>query len=353
MPQPHLLRRPLSSAWRRAWVFAASAFLASASSLMAQPTPAPQARAALNLASTPWPPLADVSGRARFALDLVEEALKRIGVNATTTIIPDGTLTPALLARQFAGSPALWRDAERERTLLFSEPYLENRLMLVGRAGTDVSATSIVTLAGKRLALVEGYSYGEVLANAPTVTVVGARTVEESVEKVLSGAADYTLLEELVVEYLVENYPKEVGTRLAIGITPLLKRTLHLALRRDIPDAQSIITRFNATLPTMIADRSYHRLLHIQWLETDIDGDGSTEFVPSENSVTASAPSRAYQLFTPTATGNSATPPESKHFYIGGTMYEDWARVPNAMKVKAEGAPAPFSAGGSIFTIRW
>ena len=328
------------------------ALMAAASNLLAQNAPATPASAPLTLASTPWPPLTDATGRARFALDLVEEALKRIGVSATTTIIPEGSLTPALINRQFSGSAALWRDAERERTLLFSEPYLENRLMLVGRSGSDVSATSFAALAGKRLALVQGYSYGDSLTNVPTVTVVPARTIEESIEQVLSGAADYALIEELVIEYLVENYPKEVGTRLALGIMPLLKRTLHLALRRDLPDAQAIITRFNAVLPTMIADRSYHRLLHIQWLETDIDGDGSTEFMPSDNSVSASAPSRAYQLFTPTA-GKSSTPPESKHFYIGGTMYEDWARVPNAMKVKAEGAPAPFSAGGSIFTIRW
>jgi polar amino acid transport system substrate-binding protein len=353
MPQQHPFHRSRSRTWRRASALAVWVTMASASSLLAQNAPAARARATLTLASTPWPPLTDAAGRTRLALDLVEEALKRIGVTATTTIIPEGSLTPALLKRQFAGSAALWRDAERERTLLFSEPYLENRLMLVGRAGSDVSATSVAALAGKRLALVQGYAYGDSVTDSPTVTIVPARTIEESVEQVLSGAADYALIEELVIEQLVENYPKEVGTRLALGIIPLLKRTLHLALRRDIPDAQSIISRFNAALPTMIADRSYHRLLHIQWLETDIDGDGSTEFVPSENSVSASAPRRAYQLFTPTATGNSSAPPESKHFYIGGTMYEDWAQVPNAMKVKAEGAPAPFSAGGSIFTIRW
>ena len=115
----------------------------------------------LQLASTPWSPFTNAPGQARFAIDLVHAALERIGISADTTIVPDGALTPALLAGRFDGSAALWRDAERELKLLYSQPYLENRLVLVGRRGTDVSAATLAALPGKRVALVEGYSYGE------------------------------------------------------------------------------------------------------------------------------------------------------------------------------------------------
>ena len=30
----------------------------------------------------------------------------------------------------------------------------------------------------------------------------------------------------------------------------------------------------------MIADRSYHRLLHLDWIRADVDGDGLREYVP-------------------------------------------------------------------------
>ena len=70
-----------------------------------------QSPTTLRLASTPWSPFTNVPGQTRVALDLVHTALQRIGVTAETTIVPDGTLTPALLAGTFDGSAAMWRAA--------------------------------------------------------------------------------------------------------------------------------------------------------------------------------------------------------------------------------------------------
>ena len=77
---------------------------------------------------------------------------------------------------------------------------------------------------------------------------MAASTVEESLEKVLAGEADYVLMDELVVQYLLTNYPEEVKARLAIGTEPLLVRTLHFALRRDVPGAA--VDRRRASTPS-------------------------------------------------------------------------------------------------------
>ena len=110
-----------------------------------------------------------------------------------------------------------------------------------------------------------------------------ARTVEESLEKVLAGQADFVLMDEIVVQHLLTNYPEEVKARLAIGTAPLLVRTLHFARRRDLPGAQSDRGRVDAELVKMIADRSYHRLLQLGWIQADVDGDGRTELVPASD----------------------------------------------------------------------
>lgn len=171
--------------------------------------------AALHLASTPWSPFTNAPGKPRYAIELVESALKRLGVSTETAIVPEGSLTSALLEGRFDGSPALWRDPEREAKLVYSKPYLENRLVLVARRGYDVSAPALPALAGKSIALVDGYAYGDALQAPRGPTYVAASTVEQSLEKVLAGAADYALMDELVVQYLVTNYPQEVKTRLA------------------------------------------------------------------------------------------------------------------------------------------
>ena len=169
----------------------------------------------------------------------------------------NGSLTPSLLSGQFDGSAALWRDTERERALIYSQPYLENRLILVGRQGSDVSATSLPDLAGKRIALVSGYAYGKVVETTDGPIFVDSNSEEDSLARLLNGGADYTLMDDIVIQYLITNHGEEARTRLAFGSTPLLTRSLHFAVRQSLPDAESIISRFNAELRGMIADRSY------------------------------------------------------------------------------------------------
>jgi hypothetical protein len=104
----------------------------------------------------------------------------------------------------------------------------------------------------------------------------------------------------------------------------------------------------------MVADRSYHRLLHIPWIAADIDSDGKTEFIPADDRVAAAAPTGGYRLFTTTVPDATEPMPAPKRFYIGGSIYEEWANVPDAYKVTPAGAPAPLgSSTASIFTVKW
>jgi polar amino acid transport system substrate-binding protein len=303
----------------------------------------------LHLASTAWSPFTNEPGKARYALDLVHTALERLGIETETTIIEESKLTSSLLGREFDGSAALWRDEARERALIYSQPYLQNRLVLVGRNGSDVSAKTLSDLAGKRLALVEGYAYGDKVKDPNGPIYVPSSREEDSLQQLLSGTADYTLMDELVVEYLLKNYSQEARSRLAFGSEPLILRTLHLAVSRTIPDAQRIIDHFNAELIKMIADRSYNRLLQLDWILADVDGDGTPEYVPRDDQVGPIAPDHSYKLFTDRAMPDSATP----QFYLGGKVYPSWSSVPDGYK--ANRPPGTFTEGTqiTIFTFKF
>jgi polar amino acid transport system substrate-binding protein len=305
----------------------------------------------LRLVSTAWPPFTNEPGQARFALDLVETAMDRIGIRAATTIVAAAEFTPSLLGGSFDGSAAAWKDPDRDRALLFSEPYLENRLILVGRRGADVSASALPALTGKRIAIVEGYSYGDVvLVSGPTF--VRSRSEEDSLELLLASRVDYTLMDELVVQYIVDYHASEARTRLQIGSTPLLKRQLHVAVRRTNPEAGAIVDRFNGQLRTMIADRTYHRLLHVGWILADVDGDGVPEYVPASDRQGPDEPRRAYMLFADQPDARSAPP----RYYFGGTIYSEWASVPAQYKIYSVAAgdrPDPARSTASVFTFKW
>ena len=305
----------------------------------------------LSLVSTAWPPFTNVAGQPRFALDLVEKAFGRIGVIAKTTIVDAAQFTPSLLDPEFDGSAAAWKDPERERLLLFSQPYLENRLVLIGPHGADVSAASLSELKGKRVAVVGGYSYGDGIEGAGPI-FVRSTGEEDSLARLLTGAVDYTLMDDLVVQYIVSNYPSEAATRLQIGSTTLVRRELYLALRRSHPDASRIIERFNAQLRGMIADGTYHRLLHVDWIRADINGDGVAEYVPRSDRPRPAEPKQIYTLFTtPEAVKAS---PETPGFYVGGNIYRDWASVPASYKDSSTSQrPDPRRSTGTVFRFVW
>jgi polar amino acid transport system substrate-binding protein len=280
--------------------------------------------------STEWPPFTNPAGQPRFALDVVETALGRVGLTAETTIVPQAEFTRALFSGRFDGSAAAWSDAEREQAFVFSQPYLENRLVLVGRSGANVAARALGQLQGKRVAIVGGYAYGdEIDLTAPVF--VRSSGEEDSLARLLEGSVDYALTDELVVQYLLHHHPQEARTRLQIGSTPLVRRALHFAVRRSRPDAESIVARFNEQLRGMIADRTYHRLLRLDWIRADVDGDGVAEYVPSSDLAGPAPPQQAYSLFTPPHHDREPRTPTG--FYVGGNIYRDWASLPDSYKV--------------------
>lgn len=309
----------------------------------------------LRLVSTAWPPFTNEAGQPRLALHLVETALERVGISATTTIVDAARFTPALLASDFDGSAAAWRDAEREGVLLFSQPYLENRLILVARRGTDVSATALDQLAGRRIAVVEGYSYGDATDTGPAFVL--ARSEEDSLALLLAGKADFTLMDELVVQYILEHHATEAESRLQLGSKPIVRRELFLAIRRSRPDAESIVSRFNTQLRGMIADRTYHRLLQVGWIRADVDNDGIDEYVPESDRLGNSEPQRVYSLFSQTAPqpepGFQDRGVDTPRFYVGGNIYSTWATVPDTYKLSDTQQPNPSRSAASLFRFTW
>jgi polar amino acid transport system substrate-binding protein len=340
--QQPVFRAALSALW--VGVICAALLPAQASSQTSPP---------LRLVSTVWAPFTNASGEARFALDLVGEALKRIGMTSDTTFVEDASFTTSLLTGRFDGSAAAWKDAERERVLVFSDPYLENRLILIGKRGSDVTATTLAALAGKRVAIVGGYSYGDEVKSGSGPVFVQSRSEEDSLAKLLAGEADYTLMDELVVQYIVRNYAQQSRERLQIGTTPLIRRSLHLAIRRERPDAVAVINRFNAELRRMIADRTYHRLLHVDWLRADVDGDGRPELISRTDQAGLVPPTSTYDLVVSTPSKPTAPTPSGPRFYLGGTIYEDWASVPKNYKVPQSNWNEPDRSTASIFRFTW
>ena len=283
--------------------------------------------APLKLVSDVWPPFTDAEGKPHEALDLVKAALLRGGEQSKTSIVPWAQAEAGLEQGKFDGSAALWKTPAREKYLYYSQPYLENRLVLVARKGENVALKSVAELAGKRLALTTGYGYGAAITEVAGVTYVYRASDAECLRAVLANEADYLLLDELMVRHLFEFYGPKASTLIATGHAPLVRYGLHFALRKDYPRAQAIVDEFNHAVQKMMQDGTYNVLLHVAWIQTDIDGDGVPDFIASKRNLPKlhgdpSSSLAGYSLFYP-ANG----PPDMKtqaKYLVDGKSYDTW-----------------------------
>ena len=292
-------------------------------------TPAETSR--LRLASDAWPPFTNVTGKSRLAIDLVHEALRRAGVGEETTIATWKDVTAGLGDGRFDGSAAIWRSPDREKFLLFSKPYLENRLVLVGAKGSDVSAPRLGALAGKRVAVVEQYAYGDAVEGAQGPRFIQGQSDQENLTKLLGGDVDYMLVDDLLIRYLVKQQQEEARRHLEIGTTPLVLRTLHFAVRRDLPGAKAIIDGFNEQIDKMLADGTYNVILQLDWIRADVDHDGKEELVARPAHAGTVAPTNGYTLLAGLPAG-SAKFDVRPRYWIDGRVYETWDDVPEKYK---------------------
>ena len=122
---------------------------------------------------TAWPPSRTNPDR-RLALDLVETALKRLDIGGDTSFVDEAGSTTALLGNDFDGKRrCVARRGSRALPPLF-EPYLENRLILVGRRGSGRLGDRPHRPQGKDRWIVGGYSYGDAVQATTGPTWVGS-----------------------------------------------------------------------------------------------------------------------------------------------------------------------------------
>lgn len=275
----------------------------------------------LTLASDIWPPFTNVPGETAVAMEIVKTALNRNSIAVKPKVVDFNLVLKGLNEGGFQGSSALWKTEEREELLLFSQPYLFNQLVLVGRKGSDVSATSLAEMAGKRIAVVSGYAYGQAITQEKSVEFIEGKNDQANLLKLLEGKVDYMLVDALLVAYLRSYQAEDAEKHLEIGAVPIESHGLHFAIRKDVEGAEEIISAFDETILKMQSDGTYHRILKLSWIQADVDGDGTLEMIPGQNA--GIKPENAYSL-----SGKAST---SQRIYHNGE-YLNWEDLPDDVK---------------------
>lgn len=216
--------------------------------LLALPAPA---RPPLKLVANFWGPYTEngVPGQGQAA-QLVSQLLAEAGYSAGIEILPwQRALSMAYLG-QADGIVCIWSTPERQDKLLFSEPYMVNRISLLHRKGALSHVKSMADLKGLRIGIGLGYDYSPEFLAANDFHKDAAATTLANLKKLLAGRVDAIVEDEAIVDYYRSKYAEQLpgAEQLEFSKTPLMVLPLHFGVSRQREDAAEIISRFNAAL---------------------------------------------------------------------------------------------------------
>ena len=236
-----------------------------------------EAKDPLVLSNDVWPPYILEGDEPGTAEMLVCQALERSGWQCGVKVDDWDNVLNGTRKGTIDGIAAAWRDSDRETYLLFSRPYLSNRIVPVVNNENPVVINSSEDLAGLRVALVDGFAYGdEIMEMLSSVDVIEAKNPTDALRHLSNGDADTALLNELVAR----NELEERGTEdLTITDSVLAFRDLHFAVSRQHPMAQEIIDDFHRSYELMLADGTVNEILNVDWLATDFAQSGDLNVV--------------------------------------------------------------------------
>ncbi len=230
----------------------------------------------LQLGNEVWPPFVLEGEEQGTAEAIVCEALAQAGFGCELNYGAWENMLNAAEAGELDGIAAIWFTPERGNSLIFSSPYLTNRLVPVTVAGGP-SIRQVSDLAGRRVALEVGVAYGEeLLAAQDSFTVISVQGAESALEALRRQEAEIAVVDELFARELLDAGDSR---DLVIGDVALAYRELHFAVSRGNPRAREIVAGFNQAYQVMLREGTINRILDMDWVATDLGADGVMDFI--------------------------------------------------------------------------
>jgi ABC-type amino acid transport substrate-binding protein len=182
-----------------------------------------------------------------YDADIIKIVAKRTGLKILFELGKWDEIQDRARKREFDGLTSAIQTKERAKIYNSSKQYLNYTSLIIVKKGNPAGIFSIEDISGKRVALQKGNASKEILLEeGKKVEFVYFDTIHELIKAIVSGKADFTILDEsafyvarqLMLESMIEA-PFTVGEG----------HTLHFLLRKDWPELVSIINKGINSIP--------------------------------------------------------------------------------------------------------
>lgn len=215
------------------------------------------AQQAVRLLANTSPPYADASlPEQGLALELVRHVFARTDYEPEITIENWSRAVEGTRLGVHDALASVWYSAEREQDLLFSDPYLKSRLIILKSRNNRRPYTSLQALAGSRLGVRSDYAYGVDFAAIPNLTLVEEDLLASNLLNLLHGKVDFVIADQRSANMQLHELLKDRISEFEVLDIELPAVARHVAAARTWPGHDAMIAAFNEALASAQEDGS-------------------------------------------------------------------------------------------------
>ncbi len=220
------------------------------------------AQKTVTLTASHSPPYADDKlPQQGLAIELVSHVLKRAGYTPEINFKIWSRAMEGVSVGLYDALAAAWYSDERAKEYLFSDPYLNSKLILLKLRSDPSSYNDKSDLAGKRVGTQAGYAYGMNLDKMPGLTLVPENHAIQNLMGLLNGKVDVVIGDQRTLSMQIHEYLHDDMHKFQVVDVNLPTRDRHLAASREADGKDKLVADFNRALTAVRKDGSYQAIV--------------------------------------------------------------------------------------------
>jgi polar amino acid transport system substrate-binding protein len=201
-----------------------------------------------------------------LALELVKHIFAQTNYHPDITIENWSRAVEGTRVGVYDALASVWYSPDREKDLLFSDPYLRSELLILKLRSNSGDYDSLQQLEGRRLGVRADYAYGVDFSAIPDLALIEEDLLVSNLLNLLNGKIDFVIADQRTAAMQLHEYFDDKITQFAVtGITlPPVKR--HVAASRSWDGDEKMVAEFNRALIAVQKDGSAEAIIR-KWDE--------------------------------------------------------------------------------------
>lgn len=155
----------------------------------------------------------------------------------------------------------VWKTDERLMHFLYSDAYINNRLVFLKKKSDTFEFEDLHSLRGKKIGTIRGYYYDEEFMKADNLHLVPANDSLQNIQKLDAGRIDIFIEDEAVIKNILKKEFPQGKTSLAFCKKTFMEKELYLAINLKNEKASAFIKSFNEGLKEIKENGKYKKIL--------------------------------------------------------------------------------------------